>query len=130
MDNINNFFTIGDTSFTLKLPNIIEPSVASVIKDWIKISEKSNDVVKKDVWSSIPQFPNYRFKNLVILDDSKIEEDDGITFKLQYDEYEKCDNICINIWDDFYEDGYVPEGEIQETYGYVEESTYSDDECK
>jgi len=30
--------------------------------------------------------------------------------------------IPINIWDDFYEDGYVLEGEKQETYIYVESS--------
>ena len=29
--------------------------------------------------------------------------------------------IPINIWDDYYEDGYVPEGEKQETYIYVED---------
>lgn len=29
--------------------------------------------------------------------------------------------ININIWDDFYEDDYVPAGEIQETYVYVED---------
>ena len=29
--------------------------------------------------------------------------------------------IPINIWDDFYEDGYVPEGKIQKTYAYVED---------
>lgn len=28
--------------------------------------------------------------------------------------------IPINIWDDYYEDGYVPKGEKQETYAYVE----------
>lgn len=28
--------------------------------------------------------------------------------------------IGFNIWDDYYDDGYVPEGEIQETHGYVE----------
>lgn len=28
--------------------------------------------------------------------------------------------IGFNIWDDYYDDGYVPEGEIQETYGYLE----------
>jgi len=28
--------------------------------------------------------------------------------------------ISINIWDDYYDDGYVPEGEIQETYAYAE----------
>lgn len=38
--------------------------------------------------------------------------------------------ICINIWDDFYEDGYVPEGNIQETYAYVEMSDVSHDHCK
>lgn len=30
--------------------------------------------------------------------------------------------IPINIWDDFYDDGYVPKGEIQETYIYVEDN--------
>lgn len=29
--------------------------------------------------------------------------------------------IPINIWDDYYEDGYVPKGKIQETYAYVED---------
>lgn len=28
----------------------------------------------------------------------------------------------INIWDDYYEEGYVPEGKIQETYIYVEDT--------
>lgn len=28
--------------------------------------------------------------------------------------------ISINIWDDYYDDGYIPEGEIQETYAYAE----------
>ena len=30
--------------------------------------------------------------------------------------------INVNIWDDYYEDGYVPEGEVQTTHMYVEES--------
>lgn len=32
------------------------------------------------------------------------------------------EHIPINIWDDFYEDDYVPEGAKQETYIYVEDS--------
>jgi len=32
------------------------------------------------------------------------------------------DSIPINIWDDYYEDGYVPAGEVQSTYVYVESS--------
>lgn len=35
--------------------------------------------------------------------------------------------IPINIWDDFYEDDYIPEGEIQETYIYVEDTEISHD---
>lgn len=30
-------------------------------------------------------------------------------------------NIGWNIWDDYYDDGFVPQGEVQETHGYVEE---------
>jgi hypothetical protein len=37
--------------------------------------------------------------------------------------------INVNIWDDYHDDGYVPEGEIQETYAYIE-SDISDDDCK
>ncbi len=29
-------------------------------------------------------------------------------------------SIVINFWDDFYDDGHVPEGKVQETYAYVE----------
>jgi len=36
----------------------------------------------------------------------------------------------INIWDDFYDDGYVPEGEKLETYIYVEDSDISHEKRK
>lgn len=39
----------------------------------------------------------------------------------------KKDSIGVNIWDDYYDDGYVPEGEIQETHLYVEEYDTLDD---
>ena len=29
--------------------------------------------------------------------------------------------IPVNIWDDYYDDGYVPEGRVQETNIYIEE---------
>jgi hypothetical protein len=38
--------------------------------------------------------------------------------------------IPINIWDDFYDDGYVPEGEKLETYIYVEDSEISHEKRK
>lgn len=39
------------------------------------------------------------------------------------------EKIYINIWDDFYDDGYIPEGEIQKTYSYVE-CELDDNSCK
>jgi hypothetical protein len=43
--------------------------------------------------------------------------------KLQKDfSYQKLQKININIWDDFYDDGFTPEGETQNTYAYVEMS--------
>ena len=38
------------------------------------------------------------------------------------------DSIPLNIWDDFYEDGYVPEGKKQETHAYIESSKISEDD--
>lgn len=43
---------------------------------------------------------------------------------------EKLKNIPINIWDDFYDDGYVPEGEKSETYIYVEDSNIPQEKRK
>lgn len=38
--------------------------------------------------------------------------------------------IPVNIWDDFYEDGSVPEGKLQTTYAYIEEYDEITDEEK
>ena len=40
-----------------------------------------------------------------------------------------AEKISVNIWDDYHDDGYVPEGEIQVTYAYVE-CELSDEDCK
>ena len=42
----------------------------------------------------------------------------------------KLKYIPINIWDDFYDDGYVPEGEKLETYIYIEDSDISQEKRK
>jgi hypothetical protein len=38
--------------------------------------------------------------------------------------------IPINIWDDFHDDEYVPEGKIQETFAYVEDYDIPDNNHK
>lgn len=39
-------------------------------------------------------------------------------------------DIPINIWDDFYDDGYVPEGEVTKSFVYVEDTDISHDKRK
>ena len=41
----------------------------------------------------------------------------------------ETNKISVNVWDDYYDDGYVPKGKIQETYAYVE-CKISDEDCK
>lgn len=38
--------------------------------------------------------------------------------------------ISVNIWDDYYDDGYEPEGKVQETYAYVESGDVSEQDCQ
>jgi hypothetical protein len=38
--------------------------------------------------------------------------------------------IPVNIWDDYYDDGYEDEGEVQETYAYVETDEVSEEDCQ
>lgn len=38
--------------------------------------------------------------------------------------------IHVNVWDDYHDDGFVPEGEVQDTYAYVEGSGLSDDDSR
>lgn len=38
--------------------------------------------------------------------------------------------VPVNIWDDYWEDGHVPEGEKQETYMYIETDDISLDDQK
>ncbi len=48
--------------------------------------------------------------------------------KIVYMKKKPC--IPFNIWDDYWDDGYVPQGKVQETYGYIEEYDTLTDEDK
>jgi len=36
----------------------------------------------------------------------------------------KIKSIPVNIWDDYYDDGFIPKGEKQKTYIYIEDSNF------
>jgi hypothetical protein len=39
------------------------------------------------------------------------------------------DKINVNFWDDFHDDGYVPEGEVTESFAVIEDKLIPDIEC-
>ena len=39
-------------------------------------------------------------------------------------------SINFNIWDDYYDDGHVPQGKTQSTYGYIESELDLDEQEK
>ncbi len=41
---------------------------------------------------------------------------------------EGIEYINLNIWDDFYDDNYVPDGKIQKTHAYIEDNNFTSDE--
>lgn len=43
---------------------------------------------------------------------------------------ENKETIHINFWDDFWDDGYVPEGKKQECYAYVEQKMEEEEKIK
>ena len=63
-------------------------------------------------------------KNNMILTEKNLREKDFHN-ELQSRPKGRFENIfyksIANIWDDFYDDGYVPEGEVTETFIYVED---------
>ena len=46
-------------------------------------------------------------------------KNNNILYNILKKNMKKIKRIPINIWDDYYDDGYTPKGEIQKTYIYV-----------
>jgi len=78
---------IGDKTFEFSSPNIIDKSITDVLNDWCKLVEqqKSNE----DVWTVIPELPEYKFKNLKIESSPFETTDDTTEMTITF----KCDNF-------------------------------------
>ncbi|MFM2393090.1 MAG: hypothetical protein RLZZ546_1072 [Bacteroidota bacterium] len=116
-------------------PDCLE--TATMLKLYNELIKKTDEERKAVLANMVNESEEYKYAALIaIVDSSERETLDKLKEDLLKD-YEKIllhitqvnkihDNIQtyipINIWDDFYEDGYVPEGKIQETYAYVEDT--------
>lgn len=79
---------IGDKTFEFNSTNILDKSTTDVLNDWCRLIEqqKSNE----DVWTVIPELPQYKFKNLKIESSpfETTEETTEMTVTFKYDDFE------------------------------------------
>jgi hypothetical protein len=75
---------IGEKTFEFTSPNILDKSTIDMMNDWCKLIEqqKSNE----DIWTVIPELPQYKFKNLKVESSPFKTNEMTITFK--YDDFE------------------------------------------
>lgn len=83
---------IGDKTFEFESPNILDKSTTDMMNDWCRLVEqqKSNE----DVWTVIPELPQYKFKNLQV-ESSPFETTDEtteMTITFKYDEFEDLED--------------------------------------
>lgn len=82
----NKTIIIRDKTFEFKMP---EDLTSNFLSDWCKLinQQKSNE----DIWTVIPELPEYKFKNLKIIS-PPFEMKEGIvemTITLKYDEFKE-----------------------------------------
>ena len=79
---------IGDKTFEFKSPNILDKSTTDMMNDWCRLVEQQKS--DEDVWTVIPELPQYKFKNLQIKSSPFETTDDNteMTITFKYDEFE------------------------------------------
>lgn len=80
---------IGDMIFEIQIPNISNNSITEMMNDWIRLIEQQN--TNEDVWTVIPELPQYKFKNLKIESSpfETIDETVETTITFKYDNFEQ-----------------------------------------
>lgn len=76
---------IGDKTFEFEIPNVLDKSTTDIMNDWCMLVEQQKN--NEDVWTILPELPQYKFKNL----NSQIEttdKTDEITIIFKYDNFE------------------------------------------
>lgn len=81
---------IGDKTFEFESPNILDKSTTDMMNDWCRLVEqqKSNE----DVWTVIPELPQYKFKNLKV-ESSPFETTDETTAMIITFKWDECVKI-------------------------------------
>ena len=86
--NMKKEIKIGDKTFEFESPNIIDNSTTDMMNDWCRLVEQKKN--NEDVWTVIPELPQYKFKNLKIESSpfETTEETTEMTVTFKYDDFE------------------------------------------
>jgi hypothetical protein len=73
-------------------PNILDKSTTDIMNDWCRLVEQQKN--NEDVWTVIPELPQYKFKNLQIEGSpfETIDDTTEMTITFKYDEFEDLEN--------------------------------------
>ncbi len=89
---MNKEIKIGNKTFEFDSPNILDKSTIDMMNDWSKLAEQQKN--NEDVWTVIPELPQYKFKNLETKSNSfeRTEETNEITVTFRYDDFKLINN--------------------------------------
>ena len=73
---------IKDKIFVFELPDGLD--IDEAVNDWVELKAEK---YKKDVWTTIPCLPQYKFKNLKIIEDDFDDDKVELNVTFQYDEF-------------------------------------------
>lgn len=83
---MENKIKIGDKTFEFNIPDVIDKSTKDMMYDWIRLIEKHKH--NKDVWTVLPELPQYKFKNLrVVPNQFGTYVDNELKMILKYDDF-------------------------------------------
>lgn len=82
---MENKIKIGDKTFEFNIPDVINKSTTDMMNDWIRLIEKQKH--NKDIWTVLPELPQYKFKNL------RVELNQFGTYDNELEMILECDDI-------------------------------------
>lgn len=82
---MENKIKIGDKTFEFNIPDVINKSTKDMMYDWIRLIEKQKH--NKDIWTVLPELPQYKFKNL------RVELNQFGTYDNELEMILECDDI-------------------------------------
>lgn len=81
---------IGDKTFEFTAINTLDESVTNALNEWVKrVKKQESDEPNEDIWTTLPEVPQYKFKNLKLTPNNLEDSPNEITFNFTYEDFIK-----------------------------------------